>query len=111
MTEQELIKLVNTEIDWLRYYSFRDSKKKLNVECELYDTLESIGYTKRIIPLDRRCPAGMISTGNVFKLEQMEVVSMLRNHDKGLYTPLEVYWILYPHKRSEVIYELQRDNP
>lgn len=106
MTHEELYKLVNHELDFLRYYAYRATREILNINSNLYDVMISIGYTKRVIPLDRRCPAGMITvkgTIDLFDIEDLENGCGPRNHQEGRYTPLEIFWIKFPERRQEVI--------
>lgn len=110
MTYSELLPFVRHEIEFLRYYCFRGSKIKLTVECELYAVMESIGYCKKNIPLDKRCPGTMLCTGNVALLDRMFPVNMPRNHAQGLHTPLEVFWELYPERREDVLSDIRAVN-
>mgnify|MGYP003405218616 CR=1 FL=1 len=55
MTIEQLTKLVDHEVQWLKYYGFYKTRKKLTIESNIYEDLESIGYTKRVIPLELRC--------------------------------------------------------
>jgi hypothetical protein len=107
MTYTELLKFVNQELEWLRYYTHRDYKIKLTKDSSIYDTLISIGYTKRVISLDLRCPSAILtsvdSINNLTDLNALEIISKPRNHNENCYTALEFFWIKYPEKRQDVI--------
>ena len=42
-----------------------------------------------------------------YGLEKLFDISEARDHNKNIYTPLEVYLILYPDEKQEVINRLQ----
>lgn len=62
MTYNVLAKLIIHELDFLRYYGYRKHRELLTIEIDLYGEMDSIGYCKRVIPLDKRCPAGMLTS-------------------------------------------------
>jgi len=109
ITKQQLDKWIDTEINWLRYYGYRGDREALTEDSNLYNDIKSIGYTKRVIPLIRRCSPMTITSDEIItsntKLEDMyEVYSYDRDNK---YSPLEIYWMIYPEKRSEIIKLLQ----
>lgn len=99
MTKEQLKKYVEQEAHWLQYYVIRASKDLLTkLDENFYETVNSIGYTKRVIPLDRRCPATMLTSPNNVKeddISQMFEIGEPRNHSKNVYTPLEIWTIKY----------------
>lgn len=107
MTEKELNKLIDHEIQWLAYYANRESRGKLTEESNIYKDLVSIGYTKKVIPLDKRCSCGVLTSNEQITkdtlLENIYLTNDARDITKNCYSPLEVYWILYPEKKPEVI--------
>lgn len=112
MTIQELNKLVDHELQWLKYYALEEYRKKLTVDSNIYEDLKSIGYTKRVIPLDQRCAAGSITSKTNTPiceysiLEDLEPVREYKNHKENKFTPLEVFWVLFPEQRDWVIQQL-----
>lgn len=108
----ELIKAIDSEIQWLKYYALADSRSKLDLSNNVspYDQLKSIGYTKRVIPLDKRCAfLRLTSNENInsnTKLEDLIEVSDYRDNSKNIYTALEIYLILFPEARHEIYLRL-----
>ena len=114
MTDIQFLKLVNAELDALRYYTHVDSKRALNINSQIYDDLVSIGYTKRALPLDRRCNGVMLTADrNIWfltKIEELRTTTEgLRDHSKNRYTALEIFWIKYPAWRDLVIENINAD--
>jgi thermostable 8-oxoguanine DNA glycosylase len=113
MNKEEFLKLVNQELDWLRYYAYDESRKKLNIDSNIYDDLISIGYTKRNLPLYKRCaPCILTSNEKITKttnIEDLFVEYSLRSNENNLFTPLEIFWIKYPNRRKEIIINLNSE--
>jgi hypothetical protein len=101
ISKEELCVYVEQEIQWLKYYAHRDGRNILNTESDIYDTLKTIGKTKCITPLYSRCAACII------KLSEMEIVPLNRDVDKGQFTALEVYWMIYPDERQMIVDKLK----
>ena len=105
ITKEQLLKWVDTEISALRYYGYREDREKLTEDSNLYQDIQSIGYVKRPMPLTQRCAWTSITADEIItsstKLEDMYEVHTW-NRD-NIFTPLEIYWIIYPEKRKEVI--------
>ena len=94
ITKEQLLKWIDTEISALRYYALREDREKLTAESNLYEDLRPT----RAFPV--LITANEIITSST-KLEDMfEVHTWDLNN---IFTPLEIYWILYPEKRLEVI--------
>lgn len=112
MTSEELEKYVDHELQWLRYYALEEDRKKLTESSDIYSELRSIGYTKRVIPLHKRCVSCSITskTNTPFckysLLDDLISIQEYKNHQENKFTPLEVYWELFPEKRSWVIEKL-----
>lgn len=110
MKYEDLLKYVEHELQWLRYYANRETRESLNLESNLYSDLKSIGYTKRVIPLDLRCTCARISSESKIteksELETLSEVTDTRNNEKNIFTPLEIFWMRYPEKRDWVIFKL-----
>lgn len=106
MKIEELKKYVIHELEWLRYYALEADRLKLNNESSVYDQLKSIGYTKRVIPLPNRCSAAWIKMEN-------GVVELSKEHprciEKNIFTPLEVWLVLYPETFDDVKKYLLRE--
>lgn len=108
MTETELLKLIDHEIQWLNYYGLREDREILNVDSDIYRDVRSIGYTKRVIPLINRCSPGLI-TSNVEITENTSIEDLYTCYFPKLqncYTPLEVWFILFPDEKSQMISKL-----
>jgi hypothetical protein len=107
MTEEELFKAANQELEWLRYYGHVDSRLSFTTESEIYRDLQSIGYAKRNTALDFRCAPHILTSNNLIceesKLEELFIIPSTRNHAENKYTPLEVVWILFPKNRQWVV--------
>jgi len=112
MEIKELNKLVDHELQWLKYYALEESRKKLTTDSNIYQDLKSIGYTKRVISLDKRCAAGAITSktntplSEYSVLEDLESIKEYRNPEENKFTPLEVLWVLFPEQRVWVIQQL-----
>lgn len=111
MDKKEFEKLINHEVDWLKYYAFWEDREKLTIDSELYEDLRSIGYAKVNTPLDKRCPKCIVTSDEIItentNVEDIYYIANLRNHEENRYTPLEVYLIIYPEKKQEIIDKLK----
>ena len=103
--KERLKKGVEHEIQWLRYYGLREDREKLDLSKSIYEQVRSIGYTKRVVPLDLRC-IGCLSYQwkEGLTVENLEPLNERRN---GIdrFTPLEMWVKLYPNE-IETIYKL-----
>jgi hypothetical protein len=104
MNIKELENLVEQEIQWLRYYGHVDSRRELNEKSEIYRDLIPTGYTKRIMPLDRRCSPCIITSEEIicegFDISKLVKDSNLRGENR--YSPIEAYIIIFPEKKMEI---------
>lgn len=112
MTLIDLLKMVDHEIQWLGYYALERTKKDLCINSNLYETLKDIGYSKVTTNLKTRCSFTTLKSTNVVtentEIESIERVGVGMSHLEFHYTPLEVFWIMFPEERSGVI---ERLNP
>ena len=110
MTIEELNKLIDLEIQWLYYYSIKESKQKLNENSNIYDDLIPIGYTKRVVRLDLRCCPCIITSDEMIEegtdLSKLIKTGNLRGENR--YSPLEAFIKIYPHKKMDIINKLKR---
>ena len=110
ITKEQLDKWIDTEIGALRYYGLRADRETLTEESNLYDHLRSIGYTKKVIPLHRRCAETTITSNKTItkdtKLEDMYEIHSWDRDNK--YSPLEIYWMICPEKRKHIIWLLTK---
>jgi hypothetical protein len=111
MKKEELWKLVDLETQWLAYYGLGEDRKKLDLSKDtVYEQLRSIGYTKRVIPLDMRC-IGCISfmwtKGMV--VEDLVTLNERRNFVENKFTPLEVWLKLYPSEKEFIYKKLNNE--
>jgi len=109
INEKQLETWVRTEIDWIRYYGYRPDRESLTKDSNLYNDIRSIGYTKRVIPLIRRCsPATITSDEIITSTTNLKDMYEVYSYDRdNKYSPLEIYWMIYPEKRFEIIKLLQ----
>lgn len=83
----KIFKLAKTEAEWMRYYGYVDSRKEEKFhDINFYDRMLPIGYSKVYTPLVQKCPMGYV---NSLDVDKAEVVFGPRDHEKGVYTPLE----------------------
>ena len=85
ITKEKLIEMVDHEINWLYYYSWYEDREKLNESSDVYKDLSRMGYTKRVIPLDLRCPMCILTSdthiGPGSKLEDLRIVQERRSDE------------------------------
>jgi len=111
MNKEELKYYVNQEIDWIRYYGYRNDRESLNLsKGSIYDQIRSIGYTKVNTDLDLRC-SGYLSIKYIEgkSIEEMEVFNSRRKPEYNKLTPLEVIIKLYPNE-IDIYSKLNRNN-
>jgi len=91
----------------LRYYASRKSRNELiNVE-NLYIDLERMKYSKRQMPLYKRCSAAMVTSACVIDsstdVDDVYVVTKGRKVEDNIFTSLEVLIKLYPNKHEKIL--------
>ena len=120
MEIEELIKSVELELQWLKYYALAEvdetiypgmnGRSKFDPTRSPYEQLVSIGYTKRVIPLAARCAFLRLTAETPIKdtpIEQMTSINEGRNAENNIYSALEVFLMKYPDKHSWVFDQLQ----
>ena len=109
ITKQQLEKWVDVEIGQLRYYGYRPDRESLTIDSNIYNDIRSIGYAKRTMDLIKRCSWTTITSDETItsnsKIDDMYEIHTWDRSNK--YSPLEIYWMIYPEKRSEIIKLLQ----
>jgi hypothetical protein len=109
MTEEELYKLVDHEIQWLRYYALAEYRNKLTDKSDIYNELISIGYAKRTTSLDLRClPCTITSSKKIeagIDLSELTIDSLPRR--ENFISPIEAYMIIFPNRRGAIIERLK----
>jgi len=110
MEKEDLIKAVDQELQWLRYYANKETRESFDPSKSPYDQLTSIGYTKRVISLDMRCAFIRLTATTPISetpIDQMILSTDRRNHSSNVYTALEVFMLKYPEEHAWVINKLQ----
>lgn len=117
MEKEELIKHADQELQWLRYYALADVDQKtypnkngrnnFDPNRSPYDQLVSIGYTKRVIGLDRRC-AFMRVTAETPLIETplsniVDAGGEPRNPDKNILSALEILLLKCPEEHERIV--------
>jgi hypothetical protein len=101
MTEKDLNEMVEHELQWLRNYTHRDSRKLITLETDYYNDLKPMGYVKQMMSLEQRCVICFIESDHEI-VEGMDL-SLLREASpprRGKLTPLEVMSIIFPEKKQ-----------
>lgn len=111
MRKEELFKYVDTEVQGLRYYALKTTRDLLDINLSIYDTLKSIGYTKRVLELDRRCGHSRVTSNEPLTkdtpIESVEFIGSPRNHSQNIYTGLEFWIMKYPEHNQAILDYLQ----
>lgn len=111
LDKKNFMKLVNVELDWLQFYSSPESRYNLSEDSDLYSELQPVGYTGGFVSLDNCCIPCIITSEKTInsktKISDLKTITSTRDESQNRYSPLEVYWILYPNKREEVIQKLK----
>lgn len=110
--KKQLEKWIDTELNVLRYYGYREDRKLLIIDSpNIYADVRSIGYCKRSTPLIRRCSPVMITSDKEItentKIEDLYVVHTWSRED--MYTPVEIFMKLYPTRIKDILYILQSE--
>ncbi len=103
MNKEELRKYVDAELQWLKYYSTPDSKKEFDPTKSPYTQLISIGYTKRVIPLHKRCAFLRLTSKKAIletDLEDMIMTDDYCNIENNIYSALEVFIMKFPEEHK-----------
>jgi hypothetical protein len=106
MKKEELWKMVDLETQWLAYYGLREDREVLDLsKNSIYEQLRSIGYTKRVIPLDLRCIGALCYEWKEgMCVENLVPLNERRNLEENKFTPTEIWVKLFPNEK-ELIYK------
>lgn len=102
MNKEKLLQLIDHEVSWLKYYGLREDRVKLTEQSDIYKEVRSIGYTKRVVDLDRRCCPCLIIIGST--IEDCKMDQFPRAENKV--SPLELYKILYKEEYKLILNEI-----
>lgn len=117
MEKEELMKLADQELQFLKYYALanvdqtdypgKNGRTKFDVNRSPYDQLVSIGYTKRVLSLDRRCALARLTSNTPVKESSLDDIFNAggepRDHDKNIFTAVEVLLLKCPEEHQWVI--------
>lgn len=110
MKLEELNKLIDLEINWLRYYTLRESRKLLNEKSEIYTDLKPMNYAKRIIALDLRCCPCIITSKEIITeeldLDKLEKLTFGKRGENKL-SPIETYIKIFPNQKMDILNRLK----
>ncbi len=103
---------VDHEIQWLNYYALSRSRSDLKItDPNPYDILKDIGYSKVTTDLKLRCAHCTLTNGEVItnrtNIDTLKVDGVGMYYAELHYTPLEIYWIMYPEDRESMINRLR----
>jgi hypothetical protein len=110
MEISEIISAANQELQWLKYYANAETKQKFDPAKSPYEQLRSIGYTKRVIPLDHRCSFLRLTSGKPLKesaIDDMVPCDDYRNPAANILTALEIVLLKFPEEHDRIAKELQ----
>ncbi len=110
MEKEEIRRAAEEELQWLKYYALAESRQAFDPTKSPYDQLGSIGYTKRVIPLDRRCAFLRLTAKTALvdtPIEEMIAANGPRDPDNNVLSALEVYMLKYPEEHDWVVKSLQ----
>ena len=113
MTIEELNKLVDLELQWLKYYSWKPSRMELNENSSIYTDLISIGYTKRVVKLDLRCvPCVLTSDETITKDTDISQITKAEYKVRGenKLSPVETFITMFPERKMEIIDRLKNED-
>lgn len=117
MEKEELIKQADQELQWLKYYALAEVDQKIypgkngrnnfDPNRSPYDQFVSIGYTKKVIALDRRC-AFMRATAKT-PIKETPLADIVdaggepRNPDKNILSYLEILLLKFPEEHERIM--------
>lgn len=106
MTNEELNKLIDIELQWLKYYSLASSRELLTEKSDIYKDLKEMPYSKRRMSLDKRCsPCVLTSDKEINECTDISDVHISKSLNRGnnIYSPIETFFKLYPNRKMEII--------
>ena len=123
MKLEELNKFIDLEIQWLRYYANKSTRSQLNENSNIYEDLKSIGYTKRVVKLDKRCCPCTITSDEIinenrkrtylstFKNEKSNMSDLRKSNlnlrGENRLSPIENFITIFPEKKMELLNRLK----
>lgn len=122
MEKEELIKLVEQELSCLKYYALanvdqeiypgKNGRTNFDASRSPYDQFVSIGYTKRVMALDRRCAHNRVTSKVPIKEASLEEIFNAGgepvDHDKNIFSAVEVFLMKFPEEKEWVFNLLQQ---
>lgn len=110
MTNEELNKLIDIEIQWIKYYSLASSRESLNELSDIYRDLKEMPYSKRRMSLDKRCCPCVITSEK--KIDENTDISEIKisntkNREINVFSPIETFFKLYPMRKMDIINRLK----
>jgi len=112
MTTEELSKYIEIELQWLKYYSLSQSRESLTESSDIYRDLKEMPYSKKRMSLDKRCcPCVLTSDQIIDKNTNISDISISKTYSRGdnVFSPLEVFFKIYPERKMEIINRLKND--
>jgi hypothetical protein len=110
MEKDELVKHVELELQWLRYYANEPSRMAFDPSMSPYSQLVSIGYAKRYFPLQYRCVFARMTASTPIKdtpLENITLTGDPRSPENNVLSALEVFMLKFPDEHDWVTKSLQ----
>lgn len=111
LDKKKFLHLVNIELNWVKFYSTPESIYSLTENSDLYSELKPVGYSGGMISLDNCCIPCIVTSekpiNSKTKISDLKTITSTRDTSQNRYSPLEVYWILYPEKRLDLISKLK----
>lgn len=103
--KKQLERWIDTELGVLRYYGFREDRWALTENSNIYEDIRSIGYTKRPMPLIRRCsPVSITSDVEINSSTKIEDLYVHNTWDRtNHFSPCEIFIMIYPDRKMEII--------
>ena len=104
MKKEQLKKEVELELQWLKYYGFREDRENYDPSKLPYEQLRSIGYAKVNTPLPLRCGFFRVTADEPIsidtELEDLIVSNDSRNIEQNIFTALDFWTIKFPEDRE-----------
>ena len=110
MEKIELVKQAELELQWLRYYANSETRNSFDPTKSPYNQLISIGYTKRVLPLEWRCVFSRLTSKTPLRdtpIEEIFETTEPRDVENNIFSALEVFMIKYPDELEWVTQSLQ----
>lgn len=110
MSKEELVKHAELELQWLRYYANEETRRTFDPTKSPYDQLVSIGYTKRVLPLQYRCVFVRLTSD--ISITDSAIEDIIESNEprvieNNVYSALEVLLMKCPEEHDWVTKYLQ----